>query len=301
MHDNHTHAQWRTTQTSLLLIDSSIFTSMGGESGENENNQKQALLSSQNSNKAGGTYESMDDVDDTTKGQVSTDNNNGHQDGERQLPLWHITCILSTSFSYGCIMTTLFIITLPVECERIEKQHPNIPKSVALGIFVAIAGVTQLVSPLVGMLSDTYRPPSYHQLGQRMPYLVLGVILSVMGLLGQYVNSFNKLWLRYGVFFFVTMIGLNITYAMMITLIPDQVPRSQTGVANGMLALLLVTGSLFGFAMFHFFSLATSIQDMYGKRQATTKACANANAKPTTFSFCLHPRWHLDFKVCMFA
>jgi hypothetical protein len=39
-----------------------------------------------------------------------------------------------------------------------------------------------------------------------------------------------------------------------------------------MLALLLVTGSLFGFAMFHFFSLATSIQDMYGKRQTTTKA-----------------------------
>ena len=47
------------------------------------------------------------------------------------LPLWTIICILSSSFAYGCIMTTLFLITLPIECERIEKQNPNIPKSVS--------------------------------------------------------------------------------------------------------------------------------------------------------------------------
>lgn len=46
------------------------------------------------------------------------------------LPIWTITCILSTAFAYGCVMTTLFLITLPVECDRIEQQHPTIPKSV---------------------------------------------------------------------------------------------------------------------------------------------------------------------------
>jgi hypothetical protein len=46
------------------------------------------------------------------------------------LPVWTITCILSTAFAYGCILTTLFLITLPVECDRIEQQHPAIPKSV---------------------------------------------------------------------------------------------------------------------------------------------------------------------------
>jgi MFS family permease len=180
------------------------------------------------------------------------------------LPLSHIACILSTAFSYGCIMTTLFLITLPVECERIEKQHPNIPKSVALGIFVAIAGLTQLVSPLIGMLSDTYHPPAHHELGQRMPYLCLGAILCVAGLLGQYIESYEKLWLRYGVFFFCHMIGLNIVYGMMIALIPDQVPKSQTGIANGILAFMLVTGSLFGFGLFHGF-FGAHIQDMYGE------------------------------------
>ena len=190
----------------------------------------------------------------------------------RELSLWHIVCILSTSFSYGCIMTTLFLITLPVECKRIEEQHPDVPKSVSLGIFVSIAGVTQLISPLVGMLSDTYRPPPNFELGQRLPYLVLGSLCSVVGLLGQYTESYEKLWLRYGIFFFLHMIGLNVTYGMMIALIPDQVPKSQTGVANGVLAFLLVTGSLFGFGLFHVL-FASSIQDMYGEISGRQNLC----------------------------
>lgn len=63
--------------------------------------------------------------------------------------------------------------------------------------------------------------------------------------------------------FFVTNIGHNVMYAMMLAIIPDQVPGSQTGIANGILAGLLVTGSLFGFGLFHGF-LRNNIQSMYG-------------------------------------
>mmetsp|Transcript_3037 Transcript_3037/g.6441 ORF Transcript_3037/g.6441 Transcript_3037/m.6441 type:complete len:291 (-) Transcript_3037:835-1707(-) len=160
-------------------------------------------------------------------------------------------------------MTTLFIITLPIECERIERENDGIPKSVALGCFVAISGFTQLISPLAGMLSDTYRPPRQFQLGQRMPFLCLGAVLSVFGMLGEFVESYHKMWIPYSFFFFFHMIGLNITYAMTIALIPDQVPRSQTGTANGILAFLLVTGSLAGFGYFHL-CFNGIIQDMYG-------------------------------------
>jgi hypothetical protein len=55
---------------------------------------------------------------------------------------------------------------------------------------------------------------------------------------------------------------VNIIYAMMIALIPDQVPKVQTGIANGILALLLVTGSLFGFGLFHSI-LGEKISSMY--------------------------------------
>lgn len=187
------------------------------------------------------------------------------EDG-REMPFYTIVAILSTAFSYGCVLTTLFLITLPIECQRISAGRGT-PKSVALGVFVAIAGFTQLVSPLVGKISDTYKPPRIGkhlaELGQRMPYYVLGALFSVFGLVGQMFSSAAALWMRYGFCFFFSMTGLNVQYAMMIALIPDQVPRHQTGAANGILALLLVTGSLFGFGLFHTI-LAENIGSMYG-------------------------------------
>ncbi len=52
-------------------------------------------------------------------------------DEEKLLSVLEISCILSSAFAYGCVMTTLFLITLPVECERIEREFPGIPKSVS--------------------------------------------------------------------------------------------------------------------------------------------------------------------------
>lgn len=49
--------------------------------------------------------------------------------------------------------------------------------------------------------------------------------------------------------------------------------RSQTGVANGILALLLVNGSLVGFGIFHAFFGQQRIQDMYGKLKCSLDAC----------------------------
>ena len=134
------------------------------------------------------------------------------------LTIWELICILSTAFSYGCILTTLFLITLPVECERIETENPSIPKSVSLGAFVAIAGLTQLISPLVGRLSDSFQPPPPHDIGQRLPFLVLGGVLTVLGLLAQAFSSRWSLWIRYSFAFFFMMIGVNIQYAMMLAI-----------------------------------------------------------------------------------
>uniref|UniRef100_A0A7S3Q1D6 Major facilitator superfamily (MFS) profile domain-containing protein n=2 Tax=Chaetoceros debilis TaxID=122233 RepID=A0A7S3Q1D6_9STRA len=214
-----------------------------------------------------------------------------------------ISAIVSTAFSYGCIISTLFILTLPIECQRIElestKYHMHsytIHKSMALGGFAAIAGVTQLVTPIVGMLSDHYAPmtmmPKKHAkaaklLGRRLPYLLLGSILTVVGAVGQFYASnpihrnqvldptgndmpldgntvgagstriylktvmLGGAWMEYTIFFSLCMIGINVVYTVMIALIPDLVPPSQTGVANGSLALMIVLGSLFGFGMYY--------------------------------------------------
>jgi len=247
-------------------------------SNQGQDEQFRSLLSSQEGSQGNSTnYSSLvattndGDTCRQSEGQVRLQNGDADEEsayqpeatGEDDMPFLTIVSILSTAFSYGCILTTLFMITLPIECERINKDHPNIPKSVALGSFVAIAGITQLVSPLIGRLSDTYMPPYPDDLGQRMPYLVFGSICTVIGLLGEVAASFYGFWIRYGFAFFLSIIGLNIMYTVMIALIPDQVPAQQTGVANGILALLLVTGSLFGFGLFHSF-LNYRIQNMYG-------------------------------------
>jgi len=213
-----------------------------------------------------------------------------------------ICAVLSTAFSYGCIMTTLFLLTLPIICERIESESAvyyghTISKSMALGVFAVIAGLTQLFCPLVGMMSDNIIPhPKYSDLqamGKRIPYLILGTVLTIVGFAGQiYASSpihpvhllddidrqhlisttdvspttsttvlFGS-WFLFAMFFFIHNIGLNVVYTVMVALIPDLIPTSQTGIANGSLAMMVVTGSLFGFAMFHT-QLQENITSMY--------------------------------------
>merc|ERR1712176_925319 len=153
-------------------------------------------------------------------------------------------------------------------------------KSVALGIFVIIAGITQLISPLVGKLSDAYEPPNignantcYYDLGMRAPFYVLGSLSTVLGLMIQLVGSCYGQWGYYALGFTFHMIGLNIMYAMMLAVIADQIPLSQTGIANGVLALLLVMGSIFGFVLFHSV-LSRHIQCMYGVYACVVTICS---------------------------
>lgn len=181
----------------------------------------------------------------------------GHPQPSGPLPLGVVFGILSTSFVYGCILTTLFLITLPVECERIHSDWSfdllpvgPVPKSVALGVFVSIAGTTQLISPLVGSWSDSYQSPT-SSVGQRIPYYLLGALTSILGLSGQLWGSTSERWLPYTAAFACHMIGINIQYGMMLAILADQVPADQVGIANGVLAFLLVLGSLVGFGLFH--------------------------------------------------
>eukprot|EP00563_Minutocellus_polymorphus_P001669 CAMPEP_0181043974 /NCGR_PEP_ID=MMETSP1070-20121207/13007_1 /TAXON_ID=265543 /ORGANISM="Minutocellus polymorphus, Strain NH13" /LENGTH=550 /DNA_ID=CAMNT_0023122365 /DNA_START=1 /DNA_END=1650 /DNA_ORIENTATION=- len=191
----------------------------------------------------------------------------------RPLHPLRICGILSTAFCYGCVVTTLFLLVLPIECRRIELlTRGNLSKSILLGIFAAIAGASQLVCPLIGMLSDRYRPRTRGKgrrqkrtdnnedaenkahnrwvRGRRMPYLLCGSVLVEIGLIGMNTTSMTSCYSIYTIFFALAMVGINITYCVMIALIPDLIPHEQTGMANGSLALLLVSGSLFGFGFF---------------------------------------------------
>jgi len=142
---------------------------------------------------------------------------------EQKRPI-HIAAILSTAASYGAIIGTLFLVALPLECARISTVGTT--KSVHLGIFIFLAGITQLISPLIGMASDSC---TTHPLGKRRPFLILGCVMAVVGFLGMNYGSTRLAWTIYGVSFAVAMSALNIIYSVMVALIPDLVSEEQTG------------------------------------------------------------------------
>jgi hypothetical protein len=88
------------------------------------------------------------------------------------------------------------------------------------------------------------------------------------------------------------------------TILASQVPHSQTGIANGILAMELVTGSLTGFSLFHFY-FGQHVQDMYGlylcivvRQTVDCLKCVFSEALLTEERFDTDNYNHLDWTVC---
>ncbi|GMH95637.1 hypothetical protein TrVE_jg13880 [Triparma verrucosa] len=150
----------------------------------------------------------------------------------------------SFCFANGCMLCSYFIITLPLESARISEDL----KSLYLGCFIAIAGLTQLMCPLIGMLSDICS----HRWGRRRPFMVLGGLFGCTFLSLQLYASVNELWSLYSFAFAMSMMSLNTIFSSMVGMVPDLIDESQVGAANGVQAVLSVTGGLFGFGFFYF-------------------------------------------------
>jgi Na+/melibiose symporter-like transporter len=186
--------------------------------------------------------------------QAATDAEQQQAKNERDTPPLSVISLLSIlcfAFANGNLLSTYFLITLPKEAVRIAEMddaNGDSTKSIYLCAFIALAGLTQLVCPLVGMLSDKCTL----QTGRRKPFMLFGGVIGVSSLYLQRVSAANANWHLYGYSFFTAMIGLNIIYSSMIGLIPDLVPEKQIGAANGIQAVLSVSGALFGFGYFTF-------------------------------------------------
>ena len=88
-------------------------------------------------------------------------NNQNEGDDKPSVSIFRIIAILSGAFTYGGVMSTYFLLTLPIECSVFGDES-----SLFLGLFVGLAGLSQLVSPVIGMYSDrcTHSLGNIHQL-----------------------------------------------------------------------------------------------------------------------------------------
>jgi len=211
-----------------------------------------------------------------------------------ELHICRMLGIFSFSFTNGTLLSTYLLATLPTEAERMDEGL----KSIILGTFIGLAGVTQLSGPIAGLLSDRCTS----SFGKRRPFMLAGGLVGALGLVMQYIGSAAKDWTLYGAGFLIAMLALNVIFSSMIGLVPDLVPEQQMGRANGIIAMLSVLGAVSGFAMW--FAVQGNLGDMYKFYLVLLVStlyltALTANERPVTKS--IPPlRWQ-DIKDCFWV
>ena len=113
-------------------------------------------------------------------------------------------------------------------------------KVVVLGVFTGIAVLVALVAnPLAGAFSDR----TTSRFGRRRPWIVIGALLTVVGLLFMWrANSLPLLFIGWC----SVELFSNCTLAALTATIPDQVPENQRGTVSGIFGLATSLGGILG-------------------------------------------------------
>ncbi len=149
-------------------------------------------------------------------------------------------------FALSVLWGSLLTLIIPIQVEdmlrrsgltaaQVEEQKAGI-----LGLVVAAGAIVALViPPIVGSLSDR----STHRLGRRRPYVIGGVAVTLVGLLGMIAP--NNL-LIYSAAYLLMQAGSNAAVAAYQGVIPDLVPKAQRGHASGWLGMMSILGNIVG-------------------------------------------------------
>ena len=90
-----------------------------------------------------------------------------HAPPKRMYSAFHIFVITSFNFIYSFIVAGFGLVVLPAEAARLWPSA----NSLFLGIMLVTIGVSQLICPAAGYMSDNWNS----KWGRRRPFLILGV------------------------------------------------------------------------------------------------------------------------------
>ena len=184
--------------------------------------------------------------------------------------------LLAFGFAYGELISNFGLIMLPAEADLMEPAN----NAIMMTFLLFVSGISQFSGPLAGYYSDRCQS----SWGRRRPYLLAGTIFTVPALVCMWYGHgmFNPgaagggsmsdtgsassedhsslfkgevgkhMWgeLVYIFAFLVAMAAFNVQNQTLGSLISDMVPPNQTGQANGVMAVLMLVGSLLGFLVF---------------------------------------------------
>lgn len=157
--------------------------------------------------------------------------------------LFELICITCFNFPYGFICGTFGLWILPAEALRLFPET----QSLTLGLSLGIVGVSQLVCPIAGTISDLH--PATSQFSKRRPYILGGSIVAFIATFGMRWTSLAYCGRGYYFFLFVGMTSLNITYAVQCGLVPDVLDESVQGRSSALVAVHTLLGSASGFGL----------------------------------------------------
>mmetsp|Transcript_95496 Transcript_95496/g.169566 ORF Transcript_95496/g.169566 Transcript_95496/m.169566 type:complete len:538 (+) Transcript_95496:44-1657(+) len=160
-----------------------------------------------------------------------------------RVSLVKIGMMLSFNFTNGVLLASYMLLVLPMESERISAEN----RSSVLGSLMFIAGITQLINPIVGLVSDRWASTW----GRRRPFILAGGMAGSVGILAQDFASSKQSPELYYVAYTVSMCALNTAYTAVVGIMADLIPASQSGTASGIAALLTLLGANAGFLFFN--------------------------------------------------
>ena len=77
---------------------------------------------------------------------------------------WEIACITSFNFPFGALCGPMGIAILPLEAATMVPDDG----SIALGLMMGVVGVSQLICPFAGKMSDCWQS----RYGRRRPFIL---------------------------------------------------------------------------------------------------------------------------------
>lgn len=161
--------------------------------------------------------------------------------GKVLLTTWQQIALSLYWFSTSAHWTAILIILLPRQAEMIGGEAH---KGSTLGIIVLVGAlVSMVVAPLFGAWSDRV----HTRWGRRKPFLVVGTIGNVLGLLAfAFLKAVPGVLVPYILLFAWLELLNNLATAPYNALIPDVVLPSQRGSASGWLGLMTMLGNFVG-------------------------------------------------------
>jgi MFS family permease len=158
--------------------------------------------------------------------------------GRPHLSIFQLMGLMMHAFGYGLFYASVGVLLLPQEAlHMFEEQH-----AIFLAVMLALAGMSQLVSPAAGYWSDR----TCHWMGRRMPYILLGNLVLFLCMGAMFLARTYMYGYTYLLLLLVAVIALNVAYTGFTGLVSDVVPSTQMDFASGVMGALTAAGAVSG-------------------------------------------------------